>query len=140
MKQLKDMTSINFSQHNQNRIDVMELTELLTSVVIFAIPCGNVKLNCTAELLQSSQPNTPERSSIDNRSNPNNDRHPMPMNLILPTNWAELNDTSAIMTDQWTRNANTFEAITLAGGYYDVAIINTNNHSPSQPHVMKFSE
>jgi len=45
----------------------------------------------------------------------------------LPTSWADLNDTSAVMTINGPATSNNFQAITLAGGYYDVAIINTNN-------------
>ena len=46
---------------------------------------------------------------------------------VLPTSWADLNDTSAVMTINGPATSNNFQAITLAGGYYDVAIINTNN-------------
>ena len=46
---------------------------------------------------------------------------------VLPTGWADLNDTSAVMTIDGPATSNNFQAITLAGGYYDVAIINTNN-------------
>ena len=46
---------------------------------------------------------------------------------VLPTNWAELNDTSAVMTDDGPATSNSFDPITLAGGYYDVAINNTDN-------------
>ena len=46
---------------------------------------------------------------------------------LLPTSWADLNDTSAVMTINGPATSNNFQAITLAGGYYDVAIINTNN-------------
>jgi type IV pilus assembly protein PilA len=46
---------------------------------------------------------------------------------VLPTSWAELNDTSAVMTDDGPATANTFQAITLAGGYYNVVISNTDN-------------
>ena len=46
---------------------------------------------------------------------------------VLPTSWAELNDTSAVMTNDGPATANTFEAITLAGGHYAVSIDNTDN-------------
>ena len=46
---------------------------------------------------------------------------------VLPTSWADLNDTGAVMTINGPATSNNFQAITLAGGYYDVAIINTNN-------------
>ncbi|QNI85829.1 pilin polypeptide PilA-like N-terminal methylation domain-containing protein [Synechococcus sp. PROS-7-1] len=46
---------------------------------------------------------------------------------VLPTSWAELNDTSAIMTDDGPATQDNFQAITLAGGYYDVAISNKDN-------------
>ena len=46
---------------------------------------------------------------------------------VLPTSWAELNDISAVMTDDGPAKVNNFEAITLAGGFYDVMINNTNN-------------
>ena len=46
---------------------------------------------------------------------------------VLPASWAELNDTSAVMTINGPATSKNFQAITLAGGYYDVVIINTNN-------------
>lgn len=46
---------------------------------------------------------------------------------VLPDSWAELNDTSAVMTDDGPATKDNFQAITLAGGYYDVAISNTDN-------------
>ena len=46
---------------------------------------------------------------------------------VLPTSWAELNDTSAVMTDNGPATSNNFQAITLAGGYYDVSVSNTSN-------------
>ena len=41
---------------------------------------------------------------------------------LLPTSWAELNDTSAVMTDDGPASQDNFQAITLAGGYYNVEI------------------
>lgn len=46
---------------------------------------------------------------------------------VLPTSWSELNDTSAVMTDAGPATKDNFQAITLAGGYYNVAISNTDN-------------
>ena len=46
---------------------------------------------------------------------------------VLPTSWAELNETSAVMMDEGPATSNNFQAITLAGGHYDVAISNTDN-------------
>ena len=46
---------------------------------------------------------------------------------VLPSSWTELNETSAVMTDDGPATQDNFQAITLAGGYYDVAISNTNN-------------
>ena len=46
---------------------------------------------------------------------------------ILPSSWADLNDTSAIMTDDGAATEDNFEEVTLAGGYYDVRINNPNN-------------
>ena len=46
---------------------------------------------------------------------------------VLPESWAELNETSAVMTDNGPATSKNFQAITLAGGYYDVVINNTNN-------------
>ena len=45
----------------------------------------------------------------------------------LPTSWQELNSTSAIMTTDGPANQENFEPIALAGGYYEAAIINTDN-------------
>ena len=46
---------------------------------------------------------------------------------VLPESWAELNETSAVMTDNGPATSKNFQAITLAGGYYDVVINNTDN-------------
>lgn len=46
---------------------------------------------------------------------------------VLPKSWAELNDTSAVMTDDGPASANTFGAITLAGGYYAISVDNSDN-------------
>ena len=46
---------------------------------------------------------------------------------VLPTSWAELNDTSAVMTDDGPATKENFQAIKLAGGYYNVSIDNTDN-------------
>ena len=46
---------------------------------------------------------------------------------ILPSSWADLNDTSAVMTDTGPASKDNFQAITLAGGFYDVSISNTDN-------------
>ena len=41
---------------------------------------------------------------------------------VLPTSWTQLNDTSAVMTDDGPATQDNFQAITLAGGYYNVEI------------------
>ena len=46
---------------------------------------------------------------------------------MLPGSWADLNDTSAVMTDTGPASKDNFQAITLAGGFYDVSISNTDN-------------
>ena len=46
---------------------------------------------------------------------------------VLPTSWSELNDTSAVMTDNGPAFSDNFDQITLAGGYYDVVISNNDN-------------
>ena len=46
---------------------------------------------------------------------------------LLPTSWADLSNTSAVMTDNGPATKDNFQAITLAGGYYEVAISNTEN-------------
>ena len=46
---------------------------------------------------------------------------------VLPTSWSELNDTSAVMTDDGPATKENFQEITLAGGYYEVVISNTDN-------------
>ena len=45
----------------------------------------------------------------------------------LPTSWAELNDTNAVMTNNGPATADNFEDITLAGGFYNVTVANTLN-------------
>ena len=46
---------------------------------------------------------------------------------ILPSSWADLNDTSAVMTDTGPATKDSFQPITLADGFYDVSISNTDN-------------
>ena len=46
---------------------------------------------------------------------------------VLPESWAELNDTSAVMTDDGPATKENFQAIKLAGGYYNISIDNTDN-------------
>jgi prepilin-type N-terminal cleavage/methylation domain-containing protein len=46
---------------------------------------------------------------------------------VLPTSWQELNSTNAIMTTDGPANQTDFDPITLAGGHYEAAIINTDN-------------
>ena len=46
---------------------------------------------------------------------------------ILPTSWADLNNTSAIMTESGPATDNDFDAIRLAGGLYNIAIKNSDN-------------
>ena len=46
---------------------------------------------------------------------------------VLPTSWAELNDTSAVMTDDGPATKENFESITLAGSCYGVEISNADN-------------
>lgn len=46
---------------------------------------------------------------------------------VLPTSWADLNNTNAIMTENGPATDNDFAAINLAGGFYNVAITNTAN-------------
>ena len=46
---------------------------------------------------------------------------------VLPTSGTELNDTSAVMTDDGPATKENFQEITLAGGYYEVVISNTDN-------------
>ena len=46
---------------------------------------------------------------------------------VLPTSWSELNDTSAVMTDNGPAFSDNFDQITLAGGYYDFVISNNDN-------------
>lgn len=46
---------------------------------------------------------------------------------VLPTSWAELNESSAIMTDDGPTTKDNFQTIKLAGGFYDVEINDTGN-------------
>ena len=46
---------------------------------------------------------------------------------VLPTSWAELNESSAIMTDEGPATQDNFQPITLAGGFYNVKIDYTDN-------------
>ena len=46
---------------------------------------------------------------------------------LLPTSWAELNNTNAVMTNNGPATADNFQEITLAGGFYDVTVSNTDN-------------
>ena len=47
---------------------------------------------------------------------------------ILPENWTELNEVSAVMTDEGPAKADNFGGITLAGGFYIVDISQDQNN------------
>lgn len=46
---------------------------------------------------------------------------------LLPESWADLNDINAVMSDKGPSKENSFEAIKLAGGYYEVEISQNSN-------------
>ena len=46
---------------------------------------------------------------------------------VLPTSWADLNNTNAIMTDNGPATNANFSEIKLAGGFYNVAVTNAAN-------------
>lgn len=46
---------------------------------------------------------------------------------VLPTSWADLNNTNAIMTENGPATNANFSAIKLAGGFYNVAVTNAAN-------------
>jgi prepilin-type N-terminal cleavage/methylation domain-containing protein len=46
---------------------------------------------------------------------------------LLPGSWADLNSINAVMTDTGPSQKESFEAIKLAGGYYEVAISQSAN-------------
>ena len=46
---------------------------------------------------------------------------------LLPESWADLNDINAVMTDKGPSKENSFTAIKLAGGYYEVEISQNAN-------------
>ncbi len=46
---------------------------------------------------------------------------------LLPSSWADLNNINAVMTDTGPSQKDSFEAITLAGGYYEVDISQSGN-------------
>jgi prepilin-type N-terminal cleavage/methylation domain-containing protein len=46
---------------------------------------------------------------------------------LLPESWADLNDINAVMTDTGPSKENSFNAIKLAGGYYEVEISQNAN-------------
>lgn len=46
---------------------------------------------------------------------------------VLPKSWADLNNTSAVMTNDGPASKEDFESITLPGNFYSVAITNKDN-------------
>ena len=115
------MERLNRKPQSQNK--GFSLTELLTAVTIVGILSSIALPNYVGQVNRSRQN---EAASTISQIQTTIASYADEFGL-LPTSWADLNDTSAVMTINGPATSNNFQAITLAGGYYDVAIINTNN-------------
>jgi type IV pilus assembly protein PilA len=108
---------------NPIRDSGLTLTELLISVVILGILSAIALPNYFDQVNQSRQNEAASTiSQIKTTIASYADEFG-----VLPTSWSELNDTSAVMTDAGPATKDNFQAITLAGGYYNVVISNTDN-------------
>ena len=115
------MERLNRKSQSQNK--GFSLTELLTAVAIIGILSSIAVPNYVDQVNRSRQNKAASTiAKIQTTIAAYADEFG-----ILPSSWADLNDTSAVMTDTGPATKDNFQAITLAGGYYDVAIINTNN-------------
>ena len=117
-------TNLKISSINNPHSDSgLTLTELLMSVVILGILSAIALPNYFDQVNRSRQKEAASAiSQIQTSIASYADEFG-----VLPTNWSELNDTGAVMTEDGPATANTFEVITLAGGYYNVVINNTDN-------------
>ena len=108
---------------NPHRDSGLTLTELLISVVILGILSAIAMPNYFDQVNRSRQNEAASTiSQIQTTIASYADEFG-----VLPESWAELNETSAVMTDNGPATSKNFQAITLAGGYYDVAVNNTDN-------------
>lgn len=108
---------------NPHRDSGLTLTELLMSVVILGILSAIALPNYFDQVNRSRQN---EAASVISQIQATIASYADEFG-VLPASWSDLNATSAVMTVDGPATANNFQAITLAGGYYDVAISNTNN-------------
>jgi prepilin-type N-terminal cleavage/methylation domain-containing protein len=101
-----------------NTIRGFTLTELLATVVIVGILSSIALPNYVNQVNRSRQNEAASTiSQIQTTIASYADEFG-----VLPESWAELNDTSAVMTDDGPTTKDNFQAITLSGGYYDVEI------------------
>ena len=108
---------------NPHRDSGLTLTELLISVVILGILSAIALPNYFDQVNRSHQNEAASTiSQIQTTIASYADEFG-----VLPESWAELNETSAVMTDNGPATSKNFQTITLAGGYYDVVINNTDN-------------
>ncbi len=121
--QISQYTANAFSSSAKAEAKGFSLTEVLISVVIIGIlssiafpsylnQVNRTRQNETASVI--SQIQTTIAAYADEFG-------------VLPTSWADLNNTNAIMTENGPATDNDFAAINLAGGFYNVAITNTAN-------------
>jgi prepilin-type N-terminal cleavage/methylation domain-containing protein len=108
---------------NDIQFHAFTLTELLISIVIVGILSAKALPNYINQVNRSRQNETAVTiAQIQTTIASYTDEFG-----VLPTSWAELNDISAVMTDDGPAKANNLEAITLAGGFYNVVISNSDN-------------
>jgi len=101
-----------------NTIRGFTLTELLATVVIVGILSSIALPNYVNQVNRSRQNEAASTiSQIQTTIASYADEFG-----VLPESWAELNDTSAVMTDDGPTTKDNLQAITLSGGYYDVEI------------------
>ena len=108
---------------NKANADGFTLTELIASVSIVGI-LGSIALPSYLSQVDRSRQN--EAASTISQIQATIASYADEFG-VLPASWSDLNATSAVMTDDGPATATNFQAITLAGGYYDVVISNTSN-------------
>ena len=115
------MERLNRKPQSQNK--GFSLTELLTAVAIVGILSSIALPNYVGQVNRSRQN---EAASTISQIQTTIASYADEFGL-LPTSWADLNDTSAVMTNDGPATRDDFQSITLAGGYYDIEISNTDN-------------
>ncbi|WP_413430410.1 prepilin-type N-terminal cleavage/methylation domain-containing protein [Synechococcus sp. Cu2B8-bc1011] len=120
---MKKLSTINTSERNNKERSGFTLIECIATVAIVGILSSIALPNYMNQVNRTRQNETASViSQIQTTIAAYADEFG-----VLPTSWADLNNTNAIMTENGPATSSNFSAINLAGGFYNAAITHTDN-------------